>query len=82
VIEASLCCQKEKETADLESLFLTVALNYYDGPTSGVMQCRSCSAAYRFMMIDWDDYQDVRIHGFAPLSSKSFQQVVDLLSEY
>jgi hypothetical protein len=34
------------------------------------------------MMVDWDDYQDVRIHSIAPLSSKAFQQVVDLLSKY
>jgi hypothetical protein len=34
------------------------------------------------MMIDWDDNQEVRIHAFSPLSSKSFQQVVDLLSKH
>jgi hypothetical protein len=33
-------------------------------------------------MIDWDDNQDVRIHAFAPLPSKSFQQAVDMLSKY
>jgi hypothetical protein len=82
VIEDLICCHKYQDRGDVEARFFTVVLNFYDGPTSGVMRCRSCSAAYRFTMIDWDDNQDVRIHAFAPLPSNSFQQVVDLLSKY
>lgn len=66
----------------MESLFSIVVLNYYDGPTSGVIQCDSCLATYKFTMIDWDDYQNVRVHAFAPLPSESFRRIVDLLSKY
>jgi len=82
VIEAKICCENDNGRTDVESLFLTVVLNYYDGPTGGIMQCRSCSAVYKFVMVDWDEHQSVRIHALAPLPSKSFEQIVDLLSKY
>jgi hypothetical protein len=77
-----ICCQNENESFDVKSLFVTVVLNYYDGPTGGIMQCRSCSAVYRFIMVDWDEQRSVRIHALAPLPSNSFAEVVDLLSKY
>jgi hypothetical protein len=59
-----------------------VALDFYDGPTSGVMQCQVCSAEYRFTMLDWDDQQGDRVYALEPLPPKSFRQVVDILSAY
>jgi hypothetical protein len=33
-------------------------------------------------MVDWDDYQDVRIHAVAPLPNHSFERAVEVLSRY
>lgn len=75
-------CPHLKEGAVAGSAYLTVALDYYDGPTSGVMQCQICFAEYRFMMLDWDDQQSDRVYSLEPLPLKSFEQIVDILSKY
>jgi hypothetical protein len=46
----------------------TIATGYYDGPTEGFTECSQCGQAYSFRKLDWDDLQDVRIFGFAPLN--------------
>ena len=79
---SSICCRRLPEFHNVESPFFIVALRYYDGPTSGIVQCQTCSAEFNFMMLDWDDYQDIRIHALAPLPSGAFKQVVDILSEH
>jgi len=45
----------------------TIATGFYDGPTEGFAECSECKQAYSFRKLDWDDLQDVRIIGFAPL---------------
>lgn len=45
----------------------TIATGFYDGPTEGFAECSECKLAYSFRKLDWDDLQDVRIIGFAPL---------------
>ncbi len=45
-----------------------VATGYHDGPTEGFTECSQCNQAYSFRKLDWDDLQDVRILGFAPLA--------------
>jgi hypothetical protein len=68
-------------------------LTYYDGPTSGAVQCAVSANAYRFEMLaidadgafDWDAWdqgQEIRIFGLAPLSSESFDQIEQLLSGF
>ena len=75
-------CQHLKEGAEARSAYLMVALDYYDGPTSGVMQCQIFFAEYRFMMLDWDDRQSDRVYSLEPLPLKSFKQILDVLSKY
>jgi hypothetical protein len=53
-----------------------LALGWYDGPTGGVAECVHCGGAYLFEMLDWDDWQDVRIFGLAPLPAGSFEALV------
>jgi hypothetical protein len=81
-MEAPCGCKNLQSDTAVESMFLVIVLDFYDGPTSGVMQCKTCANVYRFMMVDWDDDHNVRIHALAPLPPGSFQQVVDLLSQY
>ena len=75
-------CQHIEKGAEVRSTYSIVALDYYDGPTSGVMLCHICSAEYKFMMLDWDDNQGNRVYSLEPLAPHSFQLIVDLLSKY
>ena len=70
--EVVVCCHNLGGIGNAESPFKIITLTYYDGPTPGIAQCQSCSAEYSFMMADWDDYQEVRIHAFAPLPTGSY----------
>ncbi len=56
-----------------------IALGYYDGPTSGILQCGVCLAEYMFDMIDWnqtEDGEDTRIFVLCPLPKGSFGEIV------
>jgi hypothetical protein len=62
------CC-KLLVNGVLESLPFerTIATGFYDGPTDGFTECSKCKQAYSFRKLDWDDAQDLRIFGFAPV---------------
>lgn len=47
----------------------TIATAFYDGPIDGFTECSECRTTYSFRKLDWDDSQDVRVTGFAPLQS-------------
>lgn len=53
-----------------------VALGHYDGPTSGVAECRDCPEAYRFEMLAWDAGQDLRVYSLAPLPPDSATELI------
>jgi hypothetical protein len=57
-----------------------LALDYYDGPTGGVLQCGGCGAEYRFDMLDWDTEQEVRIFRLAGLPNESMAECVGIIS--
>jgi hypothetical protein len=77
------CCRGLPGSGRVKSPFARViALGYYDGPTSGLVQCAECERAYRFDLLGWDEGQDVRIYGLAPLPATSFDRLVDALSRY
>lgn len=52
-----------------------VAVGYYDGPTSGVVECGVCATLYRFEKLDWDDEQDVRIFSLSPVRGRSISEL-------
>jgi hypothetical protein len=77
------CCQQLEAFPGAKSPFSKIiALDFYDGPTSGITQCEICSSVYRFVMLDWDDDQEVRIFSLVPLPSQSWIQVANLLSKH
>ena len=59
-----------------------IAFDFYDGPVSGVMHDLGSNRAWKFMMIDWDDRQELRVFAMAPLPEDAFNKIVDVLSQY
>jgi hypothetical protein len=57
-------------------------LDYYDGPTAGLMKCEMCSRVYKFMMVDWDDDQEIRVHALAPISPDAFQRIEQIKAKH
>lgn len=58
-----------------------MALDFYDGPTGGVLQCAACGAVYKFDMLDWDDDHAVRVFRLAPLPAGSLEACVRALGQ-
>ncbi len=56
-----------------------IALGYYDGPTSGILEGGTAGPAYKFVMLDGDD---LRIYSLAPLPPGSLENLVQLLTPY
>lgn len=77
------CCQELEAFSNIKSPFSKIiALGFYDGPTSGIAQCEICSTPYKFVMLDWDDNQEVRIFSLAPITLPAWNQMVNLLSKH
>ena len=75
------CCQDPASLVGAELPFSKIlALGFYDGPTSGVLQCGACSAAYKFDLLDWDEGHEVRIFRLASLPTDSLDQIVKVLA--
>ncbi len=47
------------------------SFDYYDGHTSGLLECKSCKKKYYFWMIAWDKLQDYRLFGLKKVNYKS-----------
>lgn len=75
-------CRHLETGARAGPIYSIIALDYYDGPTSGVIRCQVCSAEFKFMMLDWDDHQGNRVYSLEPLPLHSFKQIEDVLSKY
>lgn len=81
--EPTICCQKLVGAQNALSPFQKViALDYHDGPTAGLLQCKECSRAYRFNMVSWDDGQNVRIFTLALLPEGSFAQLESAYAQH
>jgi hypothetical protein len=81
--KSSICCKDIERLRGVKSPFSKmIALGFYDGPTSGIVECESCFAAYKFTMIDWDNRQEIRVFSLASLPAQSLEEVVGILSPY
>jgi hypothetical protein len=56
-----------------------LSFGWYDGTTSGMVQCSGCSAAFKYDIVDWDSDQDRRIFALSPIESDKFDQIVRIL---
>ncbi len=68
------CNHLEATSTDQSPLDRMLVTGYYDGPTDGFVECRECGQTYAFRKLGWDDEQDVRIFGLAPLD-QSLEQI-------
>lgn len=82
MLEAVVCCQQFADPGTNRSALAIIMLEYYDGPTAGLMKCEVCNRVYKFVMVDWDDRQEIRIHALAPISSDSFERIKQMKSEH
>ena len=61
-----------------------IALDWYDGPTEGVLQLGDSGPIFRFQMLDErigsPENEDVRVYGLYPLPVESIDRLVELLS--
>jgi hypothetical protein len=78
-----ICCEHWASGAGSEWPFRrTVIFGWYDGPTSGIVECANCLAEYRFGLIDWDchteDAEDPRIFVLEPLPSGSLDALLNV----
>ena len=74
---AELCCTAMFAGRNLPSPFgRLVALDYYDGPTSGIAQCRKCARCYSFELAAWDSGQDVRAFAFTNTPAHEFEEII------
>lgn len=77
----AICCTATSIAYPSRTPFGKVlSLGWYDGTTSGLVQCSQCSAAFKYDIVDWDSNQDRRILAFSPISSQEFDGIVELLS--
>jgi hypothetical protein len=91
--EAQLCGKDVSSFIGGDSPFTDVTfIKYDDGPTSGVVRCRSSSETYRFEILArdfdgkydwqaWDQGEEIRIFSLAALSELSYQRFLDVLSQ-
>jgi hypothetical protein len=81
--DTRMCCQNLAENVTFPTPFSRmIVLGFYDGPTSGLVQCGSCSASYYFDMLDWDEDHEVRIFRLAALRERSFQNCVQIYEAF
>ncbi len=57
-----------------------LAVDYYDGPTRCLVECRHCNRVFALEMIDWDDDQSARVFSSTPADHDLFDRLVESAS--
>jgi hypothetical protein len=74
------CCAEFSVLSEGASPFREdIVLGYYDGPTEGIVRCQKCGRVYHYVMVAWDEGQDVRVYALWALRLDLFSQVERLL---
>jgi hypothetical protein len=76
------CCRNPLTLTGPSPFSKILALGFYDGPTSGVLQCRQCGAVHRFDMLDWTEDHNVRVFRLALLPADALERCVRALCGY
>src|SRR5438477_13178361 len=71
------CCQRLTSFTPCPTPFLQrIALDFYDGLSSGLVRCEQCGTGYAFDMLGWDDDHEVRVVRLARLPPGTVQRCV------
>jgi hypothetical protein len=80
------CCSELTRLRTKQSPFARIiALDWYDGPRAGLLQCGECFREFRFEVLDeliGEEEQDIRVYSLAPLGSGSLTRLSDALAQY
>jgi len=78
---STVCCQNLEALRNADTPFTKIiALDWYDGPAGGILQCESCQAVYQFDMLDWD-YRQVRVFRLRTLPGECWMQITAALEQ-
>jgi hypothetical protein len=58
-----------------------LAFDVYDGPVSGLVFCGAAREAFVFRLMAWDEQQERRVFGIAPLAGDIAGRVISVLAE-
>src|SRR5271166_3923621 len=76
-----LCCQEAASLAGKGSPFAEIiAIEFYDGPVSGVVRCSRCSSVLQYKLLGWGEHQEKRVFALAKMPSPAWNQIVALYS--
>jgi hypothetical protein len=59
-----------------------LSLGWYDGTTSGLAECGSCSTVFKYDLVDWDADQEQRIFALSHTTHQVFDRIVDTLGAF
>jgi hypothetical protein len=81
-MNSMVCCQNPEALSNSDSPFTKIiALDFYDGPTGGILRCETCHTVYQFDMLDWDDHHQVRVFRLRVLPENSWEKSLQALEE-
>lgn len=81
-MNSMVCCQNPEALSNSDSSFTKIiALDFYDGPTGGILQCEACQTVYQFDMLDWDDHHQVRVFRLRVLPESNWNKSLQALGQ-
>jgi hypothetical protein len=76
-----LCCGVSAALRGKSSPFAEIiAVEFYDGPVSGVVRCSKCSSVLQYKLLAWDERQEKRVFALSKMPSHAWDQIVALYS--
>lgn len=75
----TLCCHEAATIVGKGSPFgEVIAVEFYDGPVSGVLRCRNCGSVLQFKWLAWDARQDKRVFALARMPGQVWAEIIAL----
>jgi hypothetical protein len=82
-VNQGLCCHTSTSAHPPYTPFGKVlSLGWYDGTTSGLAKCASCSTIFKYDIVDWDADQEQRIFVLSHVTAHVFDRIVDTLGAF
>lgn len=88
-----ICCLDLRQNIDIATLSpfsRMIVLDWYDGPTGGIVICKECSRSYKFSALaqdggsyeysSWDEGRELTIFGLTEFTKEQFGTILDALT--